>query len=93
MLETIISVSIFSDSFSQVDLRIIYKYSWSISKKTEILIKIKQCHYLDRTFLQNRTTDFDETLHVAWVCLCEGFGNSGRSGYSPLQKKSGRRPL
>ena len=62
MLETIISVSIFSDSFSQVDLRIIYKYSWSISKKTEILIKIKQCHYLDRTFLQNRTTDFDETL-------------------------------
>ena len=55
-----------------------------------ILIKITQNHYLDTTFLQNRTTDFDETLHVAWVCLCEGFGNSGRSGYGPLQMKSGR---
>ena len=60
--------------------------------KSTILIKITQCHYLDRTFLQNRTTDFDETLHVAWVCLCEGFSNSGRSGYSPVEKKGGRRP-
>ena len=32
-----------------------------------ILIKITHCQDLDRTFLQNRTTDFDETLHVAWV--------------------------
>ena len=67
-----------------------------MSKKTKmriILIKITQCQDLDPTFLQNRTTDFDETLHVAWVCLCEGFGNSGRPGYSPVQKKSGRRPL
>ena len=59
---------------------------------TRILIKITQCHYLDYTFLQNGSTDFDETLHVAWVCLPEGFGNSGRSGYSPVQKKGGRRP-
>ena len=42
------------------------------------------------TFLQNRTTDFDETLHVAWVCSGEGFGTSGRSGYSPGQKKAAR---
>ena len=57
-----------------------------------ILIKITQCHYLDRTFLQNCTTDFDETLHVPWVCLPEGFGNSAMSDYSPIQKKGGRRP-
>ena len=41
-----------------------------------ILIKITQCHYLVSTFLQNRTTDFDETLHVAWVWLPKGFGNT-----------------
>ena len=58
-----------------------------------ILIKITQCHCLDYTFLQNGYTDFDETLHVAWVCLPEGFGNSGRSGYSPVQKKGGLRVL
>ena len=63
-----------------------------INTLREILIKITQNHYLDTTFLQNRTTDFDETLHVAWVCPGEGFGNSGRSGYSPVQKKGGRRP-
>jgi len=57
-----------------------------------ILIKITQCHYLDRTFLQNRTTDFDETLHVAWVCLCEGFGNSGRSGDLVIAPFRKRRP-
>ena len=57
-----------------------------------ILIKITQCQDLVRIFLQNLTTDFDETLHVAWVCPGEGFGNSGRSGYSPVQKKGGRRP-
>ena len=51
-----------------------------------ILIKITQCHFLVTTFLQNRTTDFDETFHVAWVCLCESFGNSDRSGYSSVQK-------
>ena len=51
-----------------------------------ILAKITHCHFLVTIFLQNRTTDFDETLHVAWVYLCEGFGNSGRSGYSPVQK-------
>ena len=45
-----------------------------------ILIKIIQCHCLDPTFLQNGTTDFDETLHVAWICLPEGFSNSGRAG-------------
>ena len=63
-----------------------------IRENNIILIKITQSHYLDTTFLQNRTTDFDETLHVAWVCPGEGFGNSGRSGYSPVQKKGGRRP-
>ena len=30
-----------------------------------ILIKITQCHCPVRVFLQNDTTDFDETLHVA----------------------------
>ena len=65
----------------------------NVSKIVHILIKITQCHFLVTTFLQNRTTDFDETLHVAWVCLCEGFGNSGRSGcYSLIQKKGGQRP-
>ena len=43
-------------------------------------------------FLQNRTTDFDETLHVAWVCQGEGFSTIGTSGYSPVCKKGGRRP-
>ena len=57
-----------------------------------ILIKIIQCQCRVTIFLQNRTTDFDETLYVAWVCLCEGFGNSVRSGYSLVQKKGGRRP-
>ena len=33
-----------------------------------ILIKITQNHYLETIFLQNRNTDFDETLHVVWVC-------------------------
>ena len=56
-------------------------------------IKITQCHYLVSTFLQNRTTDFDETLHVAWVWLPEGFSNCGRSGYSPVPKKGGLRRL
>ena len=46
-----------------------------------ILIKIIQCHYLERIFLQNGTTDFDETLHVAWVCSEEGFSTIGTSGY------------
>ena len=49
-----------------------------------ILIKIIQFHYLVRIFLQNRTTDFDETLHVAWVCPGEGFSTIGSSGYSPV---------
>ena len=57
-----------------------------------ILIKITQCQDLETIFLQNRTTDFDETLHVAWAWSGEGFGTSGRSGYSPVQKKGGRRP-
>ena len=35
--------------------------------KVLILIKITQCHYVVLIFLQNGTTDFDETLHVAWV--------------------------
>ena len=70
----------------------IYSRQRNISSN-QILIEITQCHYLVVTFLQNRTTDFDETLHVAWVWLPEGFGNSRRSGYSPVQKKSGRRPL
>ena len=59
---------------------------------TCILIKIAQCHCLDPTFLKNWYTDFDETLHVAWVCLPEGFSAIGTSGYSPVQKKGGRRP-
>ena len=57
---------------------------------SDILIKITQCHYLVRIFLQNRTTDFDETLHVVWVCPGEGFGTIGTSCYSPILKK--RRP-
>ena len=44
------------------------------------------------TFLQNRTLDFDETLHVVWVCTGEGFGITDISGYSPAHKKNGRRP-
>ena len=58
----------------------------------KILIKITQNHYLDTTFLQNCTTDFDETLHVAWARLPEGFGTIGISGYSPVLKKGGWRP-
>ena len=58
----------------------------------EILIKITQCQYLDRTFLQNWYTNFDETLHVAWACRRKGFGTIGTSGYSHVQKKGGRRP-
>ena len=69
------------------------KNSTQIPKKTKILIKIAQCHFLVRTFLQNRTTDFDETLHVAWICLPEESMTTGTSGYSPVYKKSGRRPL
>ena len=57
-----------------------------------ILIKITQNHYLDTIFLDNCTTDFDETLHVARVCPGEGFGTTGTSGYSPVQKIGGRRP-
>ena len=53
-----------------------------------ILIKITQCQDLVRIFLQNRTTDFDETLHVASVCPGEGFSTIGTSGYSPVQKKA-----
>ena len=49
-----------------------------------ILIKITQCHCLVRIILQNHTMDFDETLHVAWEWLPEGYGTSGRSGYSPV---------
>ena len=41
-----------------------------------ILIKITQCHCVVTIFLQNRTTDFDETLHVALVCLSAGYGTS-----------------
>ena len=33
-----------------------------------ILIEITQCQDLETIFLQNRNTDFDETLHVVWVC-------------------------
>ena len=55
-----------------------------------ILIKITQNHYLETIFLQNRNTDFDETLHVAFVCQGEGFGTTGNSGYSPVYKKGGR---
>ena len=58
-----------------------------------ILIKITQCQYPVRVFLQNGTTDFDETLHVAQAWLPEGYGTTGRSGYSPVQKKGGRRLL
>ena len=51
-----------------------------------------QSHCIVRIFLQNRTMDFDETLHVAWEWLLEGYGTSGRSGYSPVYKTGGRRP-
>ena len=49
-----------------------------------ILIKITQCHCLVHTFLQNGTTDFDKTLHVAWAWLCEESKTTGTSGYSPF---------
>ena len=49
-----------------------------------ILIKITQCDCLVRIILQNRTTHFDETLHVAWEWLPEGYGTSGRSGNSTV---------
>ena len=58
-----------------------------------INIKITQNHCLVTVFLQNGSTDFDETLHVHWACPGEGFSTIGTSGYSPVQKKSGRRPL
>ena len=54
------------------------------SSHLQILIKITQCQDLETIFLQNRTTDFDETLHVVWVCPGEGFGTIGTSGYSPV---------
>ena len=47
-------------------------------------IKITQSHCLVTVFLQNRTMDFGETLHVALVCPGEGFGTIGTSGYSPV---------
>ena len=77
-------------------LAIFFKNGKKAAMKTEkmqppnILIKITHCHYLVRIFLQNRTTDFDETLHVVWVCPGEGFGTIGTSCYSPILKK--RRP-
>ena len=37
-----------------------------------------------RIFLQNSTTVFDETLHLAWVCPGEDFSIIGTSGYSPI---------
>ena len=43
-----------------------------------------QCHCVVTIFLQNRTTDFDETLHVGWEWLPEGYGTSKRSAYSPV---------
>ena len=58
-----------------------------------ILIKITQNHCLVTVFpvfLQNGSTDFDETLHVRWACPGEGFSTIDTSGYSPVQKKSGR---
>ena len=47
-----------------------------------ILIKITQCQDLETIFLQNHTTDFDETLHVVWICPGKGFGTIGTFGYS-----------
>ena len=47
-------------------------------------LKITHCQYPVRVFLQNGTTDFDETLHVAQAWLPEGYGTTGRSGYSPV---------
>ena len=49
-----------------------------------ILIKITQCHYVVLIFLQNGTTDFDETLHVACVWLPEESKTTVISGYSPV---------
>ena len=54
------------------------------SLEIQILIKITQCHYLVLISLQNGTTDFDETLHVAWICLPEKSKTTGTSGYSPV---------
>ena len=56
----------------------------------DILIKITQCYCIVTIFLQNCTTDFDETLHAAFEWLPEGYGISGRCGYSTGQKEGGR---
>ena len=49
-----------------------------------IIIKITQCHCIVCIFLQNGTTDFEETLHVAWAWLPEDYGTSGRSVYGTV---------
>ena len=58
-----------------------------------ILIKITGCQDLVPVvpiFLKNQYTDFDETLHVVWVCSGQGFGTIGTSG--PNQKKGDQPP-
>ena len=51
-------------------------------RPAQIHIKITQCQDLETIFLQNHTTDFDETLHVVWICPGKGFGTIGTFGYS-----------
>ena len=64
-----------------------------------ILIKIAQSLYLVPLYLQNRTTNFDETLHVALVYPKEGLCKVSahithkQKIFPNSQKKSGRRPL
>jgi len=59
-----------------------------------ILIKIIQCHCLVRIFLQNRNTDFDETLHVAWEWLPKGHRPVAVLVIAPFKERGagGRRP-
>ena len=46
-----------------------------------ILIKITQCHCIVPIFLQNCSTDFDETLCDAQACSEEGLEPTGMSSY------------
>ena len=37
-----------------------------------------------RNLLKNCSADFDQTVHVVWACIEEGFKIGGMSGYSPV---------
>ena len=50
-------------------------------KSMESLLKFHIVCLFDHDFLQNRSTDFDETLYVAQACPVEGLGTTGMSRY------------